>query len=810
MPHLLLSPGVLTTVQRSLRGLGTLSDADLLQRYIERTDEQAFEQLVHRHGLMVLRLAQRLVADDHLAEDVFQATFLLLARQPRSVRKRESLGSWLHGVAYRLAKKQQVQQARQRRLETHAAGASACADPLAQINGRELLVVLDEELHKLSETHRAPLVLCYLEGATRDEAARQLGWAVRTLKRRLQQGRARLRARLEKRGFGLSGVVGPPGLAASVTGKASLPGPLMRSTTQAALLFARRSPSLENLPISPNALTLAEGALATMNTGLCKILGLAALILGFLGLGLGLAQQGPPKRETQAPPAQSPPVAVAAEQAKPRSKPVPPASRAEVALMAGLDWLARQQQREGHWQLLRPAGEEGAVAGTAIGLLPFLVAGESQQGAGPLRPHAGTIRRGLNYLLQKQGKKGEFPGSMYTQALATWALCLAYQVSQDPHLKEAAQRAVDYIIWAQHNGGGWRYRPRQPGDTSVTGWQVLALSEAQRLGLAVPKKVFQASLRYLTSAGCAAGGYSYVPGTGRASPSMTAAGLLGVLLLDSRPDKDTIAKAQAILANHPPAEKVTDIYYYHFATRALARRGGKPWEQWRPAMTRWLLAHQEQKAGLRGSWDHAPDQFSRTVGRVMMTSFSLLTLELCTNRTRVVRNITPPATVEQAETYFAALGEASLWQSRRLVQSLAGNPKVTLAVLRPHLRPVKGVRPGRLKKLIAQLDDDRFLVRQQAARELRELGELAHPALRQALSKGPSLEARKQIQQLLEASQKSTPEQRQTLLAIEVLRQIKTPQARQLLQQLAGGAPGASLTQQARHALEEERSSTHR
>src|SRR5205085_2443405 len=128
-----------------------------------------------RHGPMVVNVCRRVLGDQHLAEEAFQATFLVLVRKAGSIRRRELLGNWLYGTAYRTAAKARAQAARRQAREAQAPVRQP-PDPLAEITLRELFAVLDEELHRLAPRYQAPLVLCYLEGQTRDEAARQLGW----------------------------------------------------------------------------------------------------------------------------------------------------------------------------------------------------------------------------------------------------------------------------------------------------------------------------------------------------------------------------------------------------------------------------------------------------------------------------------------------------------------------------------------------------------------------------------------------------------------------------------------------------------
>src|SRR5262249_54354144 len=158
-----------------------------------RRDEAAFAELVRRYGPTVLSVCRSVLRHEQDAQDAFQATFLVLARRAASIRKQASVGSWLHGVARRLALRPRVAAARRGVHERQAAARPAAA-PMDDLTWRELRRVLHEELGRLPEKQRVPLLLCYLEGKTQDEAARQLGWTAATLKGRLARGRQRLRA----------------------------------------------------------------------------------------------------------------------------------------------------------------------------------------------------------------------------------------------------------------------------------------------------------------------------------------------------------------------------------------------------------------------------------------------------------------------------------------------------------------------------------------------------------------------------------------------------------------------------------------
>jgi RNA polymerase sigma factor (sigma-70 family) len=210
-------------LQRYLRRLseegGPSEDAVLLHRFVTAKDREAFELLIARHGPMVLGTARRLVDNTHDAEDVFQAVFLSLARLAKSIRQGRTLPAWLHKTTCRIAAK--VRKDRGSGPQEPSPEPCEDSDPAAHLVWQEVRQALDEELQRLPERLRSPLLLCYLSGLTRDEAARQLGWSLGTLKRRLEEGRKVLRVRLERRGIAAVGlalaVLTPEALQAAVS-----------------------------------------------------------------------------------------------------------------------------------------------------------------------------------------------------------------------------------------------------------------------------------------------------------------------------------------------------------------------------------------------------------------------------------------------------------------------------------------------------------------------------------------------------------------------------------------------------------------
>ncbi|HKB39053.1 MAG TPA: RNA polymerase sigma factor, partial [Gemmataceae bacterium] len=182
-----------------------LSDEDLLRGFTVTRDEGCFLALLRRHGSMVQGVCRALLPNEADAEDAFQATFLVLAKKASSVRTPGSVSAWLHGVAYRTASRSRVDLARRRKHEARATLPEAT--PPEEMTWREVQCVLHEEMARLGEGYRAPLVLCYLQGKTQEEAARLMGLPKGTLKGRLERGRALLRKQLERRGLALASVL---------------------------------------------------------------------------------------------------------------------------------------------------------------------------------------------------------------------------------------------------------------------------------------------------------------------------------------------------------------------------------------------------------------------------------------------------------------------------------------------------------------------------------------------------------------------------------------------------------------------------
>jgi RNA polymerase sigma factor (sigma-70 family) len=264
----------------------TLPDAHLLQRFVAHCDEAAFAALVRRHGPLVLGACRRVLNDRHAAEDVFQATFLVLARKAGSLKQPEALGPWLYGVATRTALKAKTAAVRRRQVERQAALDPAVARP-DNLDFCDLRPVLDEAVAGLADSYRVPFVLHHLEGATVAEVARRLGCPPGTIAARLARAKARLRTRLARRGVTLSAAA----LAAALSGNAataSVPVDLAAGVVRAATsVAAGKAVGV----VSASSTVLTKGVMQAMTMTKLNV-AVLLLAVGAVGVGAGLSWHG--------------------------------------------------------------------------------------------------------------------------------------------------------------------------------------------------------------------------------------------------------------------------------------------------------------------------------------------------------------------------------------------------------------------------------------------------------------------------------------------------------------------------------------
>jgi hypothetical protein len=309
-----------------------------------------------------------------------------------------------------------------------------------------------------------------------------------------------------------------------------------------------------------------------------------------------------------------------------------------------LKWLAEHQRADGSWSFehrgslcgedcfgpgLFPNCRTGA---TGMALLAFLGAGHTHL----YGEYAERVDRGLTFLVNNISEREYGSGDLrdtvkgneglYAQGIATMALCEAYAMTGDnSRLRQAAQEAADFIVRAQDpRGGGWRYQPGQRGDTSVIGWQLMALKSARLANLKVPQDSIQLAANFLKSVQSENGAvYGYTNPRGR--PSTTAVGLLCRMYLGWNLRHPALRRGVEILDATGPSPN--DMYYNYYATQVLFHWGGKPWEVWNEKMRRRLVDSQRHDGHAVGSWD-PNDLHGNTGGRLYMTCLCVMTLEV--------------------------------------------------------------------------------------------------------------------------------------------------------------------------------------
>jgi RNA polymerase sigma factor (sigma-70 family) len=294
-----IQAGILLQHIRRAAGTGLAAqppDGQLLERFTAHREEAAFTALVRRHGPMVLNVCRSVLRHEQDAEDALQATFLVLAKKAYSIRRPEAVAGWLHEVAYRVAVKAQADAARRRAQERRAVPMAA-ADPTLDMTLRDLRRVLHEELRRLPEKYRLPLVMCYLEGRSHGEAAGVLGWSKGAFRGRLDRGREHLRRRLAGRGVTLAALL----CAATVAPRAAAE-PLVRSVVRSAVLSGGGGAAAGS--VSVRVSSLAEGVIQAMFTSKLKIATALLLAVGLVATGAGAlahqaltAREQPPGRE---------------------------------------------------------------------------------------------------------------------------------------------------------------------------------------------------------------------------------------------------------------------------------------------------------------------------------------------------------------------------------------------------------------------------------------------------------------------------------------------------------------------------------
>ncbi|HEX3725603.1 MAG TPA: hypothetical protein VHV08_05145 [Pirellulales bacterium] len=321
----------------------------------------------------------------------------------------------------------------------------------------------------------------------------------------------------------------------------------------------------------------------------------------------------------------------------------------EKAVALALHWLAEHQNYDGSWTFEHqkspkchgscdnPGYTPGKIAATSLALLPFLGTGQTHR--------EGEYRRqidlGLKFLTRSMVMEGTLGsmfdegGQMYGHGLASIVLCEAYGMTHDLALQVPAQGAVNFIVQAQDPvGGGWRYIPRQPGDTSVLGWQLMALKSAQMAyNLKVPQTTTRRAEYFLDYVQSERGAfYGYTRPESR-RPATTAIGLLCRMYLGWKHDTQPLQRGVQALSQLGPSTDVTtiknDMYYNYYATQVMHHYGGYPWQRWNEVLREYLIKSQAKRGHETGSWFfEGNDHGAPAGGRLYCTAMAAMTLEV--------------------------------------------------------------------------------------------------------------------------------------------------------------------------------------
>ena len=321
----------------------------------------------------------------------------------------------------------------------------------------------------------------------------------------------------------------------------------------------------------------------------------------------------------------------------------------EAAVSRGLRWLASVQNHDGSWSLSGYHNHEdpdnrGDAAATSLALLPFLGAGQTHESG----RYKQTVSRGLRWLIENQLPNGDLrkgivsDAGMYAHGQASIVLVEALAMTGDERFRQPAQRAIAYIEKAQHEQGGWRYKPGQSGDTSVMGWQLMALQAARgsNTGLNIDDSTLKLADYYLDLAGRSYPGrryarapagalYRYLPGDNQPKPAMTAEAMLCRMYLGWKRDDPRMTYAIKWLLEHElPNDDDMNLYYWYYATQLMHHYGGPEWELWNSHLRDLLIVEQRRGGRYPGSWEPRDFEYGNSGGRIYVTALAVCTLEV--------------------------------------------------------------------------------------------------------------------------------------------------------------------------------------